>query len=213
MPCLANFWPWLSPAVPGGTTKLAWPRARSSGSTTAVITWTSASPPLVAQVLVPLSTHSSVASSYVARVRMAPTSEPASGSEEQNAAILRSPGLPNICGAHSPTCSSVPFARSPAAARAVPTIESPIPASPQNSSSIVIGMPSPVSSKLWVAKKSSEYSPILAASSSTGHGNSSRSSHSAATGRTTFAAKSCTHDRRSRWSRSSSKEGVVTPRG
>ena len=49
-------------------------------------------PPLVAQVLVPLMTHSSVASSYIARVRIAPTSEPASGSEEQNAPSLRSPG-------------------------------------------------------------------------------------------------------------------------
>ena len=33
MPCLANFWPWLKPLVPGGITKLAWPRVRSSGST------------------------------------------------------------------------------------------------------------------------------------------------------------------------------------
>ena len=88
MPCLRNFCPWLSPLVPGGTTKLACPRVRSSGSTTAVTTCTSAIPPLVAQVLVPLRTHSSLASSYVARVRIAPTSEPASGSEEQNAAEL-----------------------------------------------------------------------------------------------------------------------------
>ena len=92
MPCLANFWPWLSPLVPGGTTKLAWPRARSSGSTTAVTTWMSAMPPLVAQVLVPLMTHSSLASSYVARVRIAPTSLPASGSEEQNDASLEVTG-------------------------------------------------------------------------------------------------------------------------
>ena len=64
MPCLWNFWPWLSPLLPGGTTKLACPRLRSSGSTTAVTTaWTSAMPPLVAQVLVPFSTHSSLASS------------------------------------------------------------------------------------------------------------------------------------------------------
>ena len=49
-------------------------------------------------------------------------------------------------GTHSPTCSSVPLARTPAAASDVPTIESPIPASPQNSSSMAIGKPSPVSS-------------------------------------------------------------------
>ncbi len=156
MPCLANFWPWLSPLVPGGTTKLAWPRARSSGSTTAVTTWMSAMPPLVAQVLVPLMTHSSLASSYVARVRIAPTSLPASGSEEQNDAVLRSPGEPNICGAHSPICSGVPLPATAAAASVVPTMARPMPASPQNSSSIVTGSPSPVSSKLCVAKKSRE---------------------------------------------------------
>ena len=156
MPCLWNFCPWLRPGVPGGTTKLACPRVRRSGSTTAVTTWTSAIPPLVAQVLVPLSTHSSLASSYVARVRIAPTSEPASGSEEQNAPSLRSPGVPYIAGTHSATCSSVPVARTPAAAREVPTIESPMPASPQNSSSIVIGKPSPVSSRAWVTMKSTE---------------------------------------------------------
>jgi hypothetical protein len=89
-------------------------------------------------------------------VRIAPTSDPASGSDEQNAATFRSPGAPNICGSHSPTCSSVPLARTDAAASVVPTIASPMPASPQNSSSIVSGMPRPVSSKLWVAKKSSE---------------------------------------------------------
>ena len=63
MPCLLNFWPWQRPGVPGGMTKLAWPRVPSSGSTEATTTWTLAMPPLVTQVLVPLSTHSSVASS------------------------------------------------------------------------------------------------------------------------------------------------------
>ena len=156
MPCLWNFWPWLSPLVPGGTTNDAWPRVRSSGSTTAVTTWTSAMPPLVAQVLVPLMTHSSVASSYTARVRIAPTSEPASGSEEQKAPSLRSPGAPYISGTHSATCSSVPLARTPAAASDVPTIESPMPASPQKSSSMVIGKPSPVSSSACATMKSIE---------------------------------------------------------
>ena len=54
---------WLRPFVPGGTTNDACPRVRSSGSTTAVTTCTSAIPPFVAQVLVPLMTHSSVFSS------------------------------------------------------------------------------------------------------------------------------------------------------
>ena len=61
MPCLRNFWPWDRPRVPGGTMNVAWPRLPSAGSTDATMTWTSAMPPLVTQVLVPFSTHSSVA--------------------------------------------------------------------------------------------------------------------------------------------------------
>ena len=63
MPCFLYFWPCESPGVPGGTMKLAWPRPLSSGSTDATTTWTLAMPPLVIQLLVPLSTHSSFASS------------------------------------------------------------------------------------------------------------------------------------------------------
>ena len=74
---------------------------------------------------------------------IAPTSLPASGSEEQNAPSFTSPGPPNICGHHSPICSGVPLATTATAASELPTRESPIPASPQNSSSNAIGMPSP----------------------------------------------------------------------
>ena len=63
MPCFLYFWPCERPGVPGGTTKLAWPRPLSSGSTAATTTWTSAMPPLVIHAFVPLSTHSSLASS------------------------------------------------------------------------------------------------------------------------------------------------------
>lgn len=63
MPCFLNFWPWERPGVSGGTMKEAWPLEPMSGSTTATTTWTLAMPPLVAQVLVPLRTHSSLASS------------------------------------------------------------------------------------------------------------------------------------------------------
>lgn len=127
--------------------KDAWPLVPRAGSTTATTTWTLAMPPLVAQVLVPLSTHSPVASSKTARVRIAPTSEPASGSEEQKAATLTSSASPYICGTQVPICSSVPLASTPTAASPVPTMDRAIPASPQNSSSIVIGMPRPVGSK------------------------------------------------------------------
>ncbi len=40
-------------------------------------------PPLVIHALVPFSTHSSLASSYTARVRSELTSDPASGSDTQ----------------------------------------------------------------------------------------------------------------------------------
>src|SRR5487761_979007 len=137
---------------------------------------------------------------------MAPTSLPASGSEEQNAPSLTSPASPNICGHHSPICSGVPFDTTATAARVEPTSDSPIPASPQHSSSTAVTKPSPDSSKNCVAKKSSEYSPIFAASWRTGQGVCSRSSHSAAAGRITPAAKSCTQSRISRRSLLSSRE-------
>ena len=88
------FWPWLSPFVPGPMTKLAWPRPLSSGSTAATTTCTSAIPPLVIHAFVPLSTHSSLASSYTARVRRLDTSDPASGSLTQNAASAILSGVP-----------------------------------------------------------------------------------------------------------------------
>ena len=66
--------------------------------------------------------------------------------------------------------------------------------------------PSPDSSKNCVAKKSSEYSPILAASWRIGQGVCSRSSHSAAAGLITSAANSCTQSRISRRSLLSSRE-------
>ena len=62
-PCFLNFCPWDSPFAPGGTIKVAWPRDPSDGSTEATTTCTFAIPPLVAQVLTPLMTHSSLASS------------------------------------------------------------------------------------------------------------------------------------------------------
>ena len=113
-------------------------------------------PPLVIQVLTPLSTHSSVFSSYTAVVFIAETSEPAPGSDTASAPSLTSVSVPNIAGAHCTIWSRVPLATTPAAASVVPTIDRPMPASPQNSSSIVIGSDSPVSSSRALAKKSRE---------------------------------------------------------
>ena len=107
-------------------------------------------PPLVAQAFWPLITHSSLASSYFARVRSDETSEPASGSEEQNAATLTSLASPYIWGIHSPICSGVPCPKIAATASEVPMIAMPMPASPQKSSSLAIGRVRPVSSaKNW----------------------------------------------------------------
>src|SRR5215217_2768482 len=123
---------------------------------------------------------------------MAPTSEPAPGSDEQNDPSSGSSGVPNICGNHSPNCSGVPLAARDAAANPVPRIDNAIPASPQNSSSNTVSIPRPVGSADCVANNSTEYRPTLAASWMIGHGVSSRSSHSAAAGRTTVAANSWT---------------------
>src|SRR5215472_12763825 len=130
-PSLRNFCPCDRPFVPGPMMKLACPLLPSAGSTDATTTCTSAMPPLVAHALVPFSTHSSVASWYTALVLIAPTSLPASGSDEQNAPSLTSPGPPNICGRNSPTCSGVPLLLTATAARQLPVNDSPMPASPQ----------------------------------------------------------------------------------
>ena len=88
----------------------------------------------------------------------------------------------------------------------------PMPASPQNSSSSATGSVSPVGSPMALAMKSNPYSPLRAASSTMGHGNSSRSSHSCAAGRTTFSAKSCTHFWICCWSSLRSSEKSAMPR-
>ncbi len=156
MPCFLNFWPWLMPFVPGGTTKLAWPRALSSGSTAATTTWTSAMPPFVIHVFVPFSTHSSVAASYSARVRRLATSLPASASLTAKAPVWSFSGVPKHSGTHSATCSGVPLPTIPDTARVDPKIERAMPASPQHSSSLTIGNVIPVGSPKALAMNSHE---------------------------------------------------------
>ena len=55
-------------------------------------------------------------------------------------------GVPKHCGIHSPICSPVPWPKIAATASEVPMIAMPMPASPQNSSSLTIGSVSPVAS-------------------------------------------------------------------
>jgi hypothetical protein len=63
--------------------------------------------------------------------------------------------VPKHCGTHSITCSGVPLAAMPAAARPDPKIDRPMPASPQNSSSSTSGSVRPVGSFIdALAKKS-----------------------------------------------------------
>ena len=114
-------------------------------------------PPLVIHALVPLSTHSSAASSYVARVLSELTSDPASGSDTQNAPSWMASAVPKHCGTHSSTCSGRPAPAMPAAARPEPKMDRPMPASPQNSSSSATGSvrPDESPSDAW-AKKSKE---------------------------------------------------------
>ena len=89
-------------------------------------------------------------------------------------------------------------------------IDIPIPASPQNSSSLTIGIVRPVGSIQNCAIPSKPYKPIFAASWITGQGVSSRSSHSAAAGLTTCSANPCTQSRMSLWSWLSSRLKAVS---
>ena len=103
-------------------------------------------PPLVIQVLVPFSTHSSFASSYTARVRRELTSLPASGSLTANAPSWILSGVPKHCGTHSAICSCVPLAMMPDTASVDPKIARVMPASPQHISSLTTGHMRPVGS-------------------------------------------------------------------
>ncbi len=111
-------------------------------------------PPFVAQAFWPLRTHSFVASSNFAVVRMFETSEPAFGSDAQNAATFTSSAVPKQRGIHSPTCSPVPCPKIDATARLVPMSAMPMPASPQKSSSLTIGIERPVGSAKNCARPS-----------------------------------------------------------
>ena len=94
MPCFFTLVPISRPLRAGRITNAAWPRAPSSGSTDATTTCTAAMPPLVAQAFWPFSTHSSLASSYAPACAARTTSEPASGSETQNAPTCGSSAVP-----------------------------------------------------------------------------------------------------------------------
>ena len=138
--------PAPGPGVPPGTMNNAWPRWPSSSSTTALTTWTSAIPPLPIHILWPSRIQS--LPSRRAVVRRFRTSLPPSGSEIASAASLRSPGVPKHCGAHSSICSGEAACPIADSASAGMTMAKPIPAQPQNSSSMNIGSDSPLGSPI-----------------------------------------------------------------
>jgi len=152
MPIFFSFLPMRRPLVPGGTTKLAWPRVPSSGSTAATTTWTSAMPPLVMNIFWPLITHSPFL--RMARVFIEETSEPASGSVTQNAPSAGFSGVPKHAGIQVEIWSGVPWEKMAATGSPVPWIASAIPAQPQVSSSATSAGMMPVPSPKVCCRKS-----------------------------------------------------------
>src|SRR5712692_2422617 len=206
MPIFLSFLPWRMPFVPGGTTKLAWPRVPSSGSTAATTTWTSAMPPLVMKIFWPLRTQ--LPFLRTARVFIDETSEPASGSVTANAPTAGFSTVPKQAGIHVAICSGVPCEKMAAIGRPVPWMASAMPAQPQVSSSATRAGMMPVESAKVCCRNSTPYSPTSAAFLTTGHGNSSDSSYWCATGRISFSAKLWTQSLISRCSSVSSKETI-----
>ncbi len=103
-------------------------------------------PPLPIQILWPSSTHSSP--SRRARVRRLRTSLPPSGSDTQRAASLIAPGSPKHSGAQRISCCGVAAWAIAESASAGITMLSPMPAQPQNSSSMNSGSERPVGSPI-----------------------------------------------------------------
>ena len=139
-PCFLSFCAWASPGVPGGTTNGGLPLGAQlrvdggeprHGRRRCRRWWPRPS--------VPVSTQSSLASSYTG---------PGAHRGDVGAGVrlggrrTRPPGVSG--GAEAPrhplaSCSWVPWAKMPATARMVPKRDIPMPASPQNSSSLTIG--------------------------------------------------------------------------
>ena len=92
-------------------------------------------------------------------------------------------------------------------------IAMPIPASPQNSSSLTIGSSQAALVGVELRQRLEAVEADLRRLRMIGHGVSSRSSHSAAAGRTTSSAKPWTQSRTSRWSWLSSSENGVAVGG
>ena len=103
-------------------------------------------PPLPIHILWPSMTHSPP--SRRAHVRRLRTSLPPSGSEIASAASFSEPGSPKHSGAQRRSCSGVAAWAVALSARPGITIARPMPAQPQNSSSMNSGSDSPAGSPI-----------------------------------------------------------------
>ena len=149
-PSLSSLRTISRPGRPPGTMNRPCPRCPSSSSTTALTTCTLAMPPFPIHILCPsmIQSASGPEPSRRALVRRLRTSLPPSGSEIASAASFRSPGVPKHSGAHCSICSGVAACPMADSASAGITTANPIPAQPQNSSSMNIGRDSPVGSPI-----------------------------------------------------------------
>ena len=96
----------LEPGGVGGDRRTRRGRAsRARGRPMAITTWTSAMPPFVAHAFWPLITHSSVASSYLARGADRRDVGAGVGLRRAEGGDLRVVGGAEACGIHSPICS------------------------------------------------------------------------------------------------------------
>ena len=201
-PILSRCFSTVTPGASIGTMKADRPRWPLVGSVFAKTTVHAAWPAFVMKVFDPFRTYSSPRRSAV--VLMRATSEPASGSVSPKEQRI---GASASGGSHSRFCSSVPAMTTGAEPSVFATIETQIPAQPQESSSPISipakpGRPGPpYSSGRWTFIR-----PMSWAFTITSAGCVACSSYSAAFGRISFSANSRANSRSARCSPLSSNE-------
>ena len=201
MPCLWNFWPLAEALRPGGTTNDACPCVRSSGSTTAVTTCTSAIPPVRRPGL------GAVDDPLVGLLASGPrgcASPPRQDPRRARRAERTPDGGHRACrtsqaGTHSGHLLVGAVGADAGGGQRAADDRQPDAGIAQKKLLHRDGKPRPVSSTAWATRKSTEYRPIWPPPRRPARG-TPPSSHSAAAGRTTSAANWCTQSRSSRWS-------------
>ena len=206
IPISLYFWPMDSPAVPGGTMKLACPRAPSSGSTAATTMWRSAMPAVGDPGLRPVDSPAVgglvVESSRLQVAHIGPGVRLRDAKGRHGYTI----GLAEAPRAHSATCSGVPAATMQATPRVEPRMDSAMPASPQASSSFTSESSRPVGSAEAVGDEVIGVEPDPRRFLDDRPRSLLALVPLAAAGRTTLSANSWTHWRTWTWSSFSSIE-------